>query len=286
MRWLITGASGFTGSHLTSVLRARGESVTTLGRSSANDLRCDLMAADEMGAAVRNARPDRVVHLAAISAVVHQSETDMQRVNVVGTENLLRACSALSTPPFLALASSAQVYGAHEGPIAEHTPPRPASAYGRSKLQMEAVAREWAGRLPLLIVRPFNYTGPGQPDTFLIPKIAAHFRRAEPVLTLGDVGVERDFSDVRDIIDDYLLLFERAPAGTTVNLCSGRPVSGRDIIDIFVGLTGHRPQIRQDTSLFRQNEITSLVGNPSELIRLTGRAHQWELERTLAGLLG
>lgn len=285
MRWLITGAGGFTGRHLGRALRARGEEVIGLGAASDGLIPCDLTDAASVAAAVRAARPDRVVHLAAVSFVPHGVPADFQRVNVEGAEHLLRACADLPTPPSVALASSANVYGVRGGLIDEAAPALPVSDYGRSKLAMEAVARRWADRVPLLITRPFNYTGPGQSERFLVPKIAAHFRRRAPIIELGDIDVARDFSDVRDIVDDYLGLLDRGIVGETVNLCGGRATPVREIIDAFIGLTGHRPELRRDPALVRTDEIRSLAGDPAKLIRLTGRGHRMPLSQTLADLL-
>lgn len=285
MRWLITGGRGFTGRHLLPVLSARGDEIATLGRAADDDAKCDLADASAVAAAVRAIRPDRVIHLAGISSVTHSQTEDFRRINVDGAENLLRACAALPSPPVVALASSCNVYGIRPGLIAETAEPLPVSAYGQSKLQMEQVAARWADRLPLLVARPFNYTGPGQPERFLVPKIAAHFRRRAPVIELGDIDVARDFSDVRDIVDDYLALLDGGVVGETVNLCGGRATSVRSILEVFVTLTGHRPEVRRDPALVRAHEIPSLAGDPAKLIRLTGRAHRLPLERTLADLL-
>jgi nucleoside-diphosphate-sugar epimerase len=286
MRWLVTGAAGFTGGYLLEALRGRGDEVVTLGRSATNSLRCDVADRDGLAAAVRQARPDRVVHLAAVASVTHPAADDYQRVNVAGTENLLAACAALPSPPVVALASSSNVYGIHAGIIREDHATAPVSDYGRSKLAMEAAAARWAGRLPLLVVRPFNYTGPGQSEQYLVAKLAAHFRRREPRLMLGTLEVLRDFSDVRDIADDYLALLDRPPGPfEVVNLCGGVGTSIAALVNAFSELTGHRPEIAQDPSLVRLREIPVLVGDPTNLIRLTGRAHRRPLVETLASML-
>ncbi|MEN9536868.1 MAG: hypothetical protein RLZZ178_865 [Verrucomicrobiota bacterium] len=286
MRWLVTGASGFTGGYLLEALRGRGDEAITLGRSAMNSVRCDLTDRAGLAAAVRQARPDRVVHLAAVASVAHPASGDFQLVNVAGTENLLAACGALPSPPVVALASSSNVYGIHAGIITEDAATAPVSDYGRSKLAMEAEARRWAGRLPILLARPFNYTGPGQSEQYLVAKIAAHFRRREARLTLGDLQVLRDFSDVRDIVEDYLALMDRHEGPLeVVNLCGGVGTSIAALLHAFSELTGCRPEIAQDPALLRRQEIPVLVGDPTKLVRLSGRAHRRPLADTLAAML-
>lgn len=286
MRWLVTGASGFTGRWLRRRLQALGHEVAGAGLGDADEMRCDLTEAASVRQAVHNFRPDRVVHLAAISFVAHSHPEDFTRVNVEGTVHLLAACADLATPPAVALASSAAVYGRVAGHIAETTPCQPVNDYGRSKHVMEQTAAGWAGRFPALVItRPFNYTGPGQDERFLIPKIAAAFRRRDPVLTLGRTDVARDFSDVRDVVDDYVGLLGPSPVSTTVNLCSGRATSVDDVLALFVRLTGHRPVIATDPQLVRPDEIPVLTGDPTRLIALTGRSHAIGLEQTARDLL-
>ena len=286
MHWLITGASGFTGRYLQRALRSRGERVSAVGRGPENDWRCDIADADRLAEVIRSSQPDRVIHLAGVASVTDVSSDDLQRINVAGTENLLRACALLATPPAVALASTSNVYGIHSGVLNETMRTEPVSDYGRSKLAMEIVAQRWADRLPILVARPFNYTGPGQSEKFLVAKIAAHFRRRASTITLGDIGVLRDFSDVSDVVDDYIALMERGVGGAeVVNFCTGSGVSVAAVIQAFSEMTGHHPEVRQSDGLMRRHEIPVLVGDPSKLVRLSGRAHRRPFAETLAAML-
>lgn len=286
MHWLITGGSGFTGRHLLRALRSRGEQVTTVGRGSENDQICDIADAERLTGVVRLARPDRVIHLAGVASVVGATSDELYQVNVAGTENLLRACAELTSPPSVAVASTSNVYGIHRGVITESMPAEPVSDYGLSKLRMEAVVRRWTDRMPILIARPFNYTGPGQSEKFLVAKIAAHFRRRARAITLGDTAVLRDFSDVVDVVDDYLSLLDRGFGDSeVVNFCTGSGISVAAILQAFAEMTGHHPEVLRSEGLLRQHEIPVLVGDPSKLIRLSGRAHRRPLAQTLASML-
>lgn len=285
MRWLVTGCSGFTGRHLRRRLESLGHQVWGVGLGDEDDIVCDLTDSWEVRRAVEMVRPHRVVHLAALSFVAHPRPDEFERVNVGGTVNLLDACAHLASPPAVALASSAAVYGRQSGRLAEDSGLNPVNAYGRSKLAMEESAAAWASRLPIVVTRPFNYTGPGQDARFLVPKIAAAFRQGDAQLRLGRTDVKRDFSDVRDVVEDYILLLGDKPALGAVNLCSGVPLSVDEILDAFRRIAGPGPEVVADPALLRADEVDTLSGDPSRLIALTGRGHGIPLERTLADLL-
>lgn len=185
MKILLTGAAGFTGHFFKSAAEAAGHTVVALQA----DLTDKAAVVDQ----VMQMNPDAVVHLAAISFVGHADDSAFYRVNVVGTMNLLAALAALPTRPrCVMLASSANIYGnCDTSPIAETQPAAPVNHYAMSKLAMEHMAMTYADRLPIVITRPFNYTGPGQAPHFLIPKLVSHFARKAETIELGNVHVER-----------------------------------------------------------------------------------------------
>ena len=272
-RVLVTGLRGFTGRYVQAALAQRGWEVCGLGEQT------DLADSAALAHAVAQARPQAVIHLAAIAFVGHgNADTDADafyRVNLLGTRHLLAALAQLPQPPArVLLASSANVYGNQTGGMLdESTPPQPANDYAVSKLAMEHMARLWAPRLPITIVRPFNYTGVGQSADFLLPKIVAHFRRRATSIELGNLDVWRDFSDVRAVADAYGRLLD-APAaaavGVTVNLCSGQSHSLRDIIAMAQDITGHRIDVQVNPAFVRANEVKTLLGNPAQLHALIG----------------
>jgi nucleoside-diphosphate-sugar epimerase len=180
------------------------------------------------------------------------------------------------------LASSANVYGnAVVDPITEDVPPAPANDYAVSKLAMEHAARLHAGRLPIIIVRPFNYTGVGQAPHFLLPKIVDHFRRGARRIELGNLDVARDFSDVRDVVVIYRRLIERAPPGTLVNVCSGAAYSLSDVLDLMAGIAGYRIDVTVNPAFVRANEVRRLAGDTSRLQQLVGPMERTPLAATL-----
>ena len=233
----------------------------------------DLGDASALARVVAEIVPDWVVHLAGIAFVGDLNVDAIYRVNLVGTRNLLEALvsSRAGPPGAVLLASSANVYGnAHEGRLSESTLPDPANDYAVSKLAMEYVARLYSSRLPLICTRPFNYTGVGQSESFLVPKIVAHMQRRASHIELGNVDVARDFSDVRDVAAAYVRLLEASHAiGCTVNVCSGKAYTLRELIAIVERLANHRLPIVVNPAFVRANEVRILLGDRTLLDALT-----------------
>lgn len=293
-RVLVTGLGGFTGRYVQAALEQRGWEVWGLGVQPApagakRYLQADLMDGAALAHVVAQASPQAVIHLAAIAFVGHGDADAFYSVNLLGTRHLLAALAALPRPPArVLLASSANVYGNQtEGMLDESAPPQPANDYAVSKLAMEHMARLWSAHLPVTIVRPFNYTGVGQSEDFLLPKIVSHFRRRAASIELGNLDVWRDFSDVRAVAAAYCRLLD-APAavGATVNVCSGQSHSLRGIIAMAEQITRHRLQVQVNPAFVRANEVKNLLGNPAHLHTLIGA--DWanpQLQDTLRWML-
>jgi GDP-6-deoxy-D-talose 4-dehydrogenase len=243
----------------------------------------DLLDRDGLKRVVADVKPDLVAHLAAIAFVAHGDVDAIYRVNVVGTRNLLDALSnAGHCPKAVLLASSANIYGNSDlGVLNESVLPAPANDYAVSKLAMEYAAKLWMDRLPITIVRPFNYTGVGQADNFLLPKIVSHFQRSDKVIELGNIDVERDFSDVRYVASVYKQLLELAPSGQTFNVCSGKAVSLKQAIAMVEKLAGYNIDIRVNPAFVRANEVQRLLGDTTKLYAAIGAQTPIALENTL-----
>jgi nucleoside-diphosphate-sugar epimerase len=250
-------------------------------------LNADITDAAAVAAAIGERAPSRFLHLAGISFVGHADPRDIYEVNLVGTINTLEALAALAVPPRqVVLASSASVYGATaSSPITEDAVTEPVTHYGISKLAMEQAARLYADRLPIVIARPFNYTGPGQTEDFLIPKLVEHFRGRAERVQLGQLDVEREFNDVRFVCDAYAGLLERGEPGQVYNLCTGRPLTLGLVMETLARLTGHRLDVEVDPALVRANEVRRLCGDPSRLFGTVGAITIPELEDTLRWML-
>lgn len=262
MKILITGANGFTGRAFERAAEAAGHATVAL--------RTNLADAGALTVELLDADFDAVVHLAAISFVPHADDVAFYAVNTVGTANLLQALRQRVRPPLaVLLASSANVYGnSPNSPLNEAEPPQPVNHYAASKLAMEKIALTQADTQPLFITRPFNYTGPGQAEQFLIPKLVKHFAQKAPVISLGNLYVEREFNDIGFVCDAYLGLLEFGETGQIYNICSGQPYTLNHVLQVLRDLTGHSPEIQVNPAFVRANEVHRLCGNPGKLMEL------------------
>ena len=276
---LVTGADGFTGVHFVKQAREAGYDVFAFN--------ADLTNPQAVQAQVDAAAPDVVVHLAGISFVGHDKPSAFYDVNVIGTLNLLDALLKLPhRPKRILLASSANVYGnCEQSPISEMQAPAPINHYAMSKLAMEHLAMTYADRLPLFFVRPFNYTGPGQVESFVIPKIVSHFKRQATTIELGNLTVEREYNDVRMVTDAYLKLLDKAAAGEIYNICSGKTYTLHQVIEALVELTGHQMNVVVNPAFVRANELHRLCGDVSKLHKTIGTHDPIALQNTLRWML-
>jgi nucleoside-diphosphate-sugar epimerase len=286
-RALITGLRGFTGYYMAQELTAAGYRVfgTVLpGEQAGPDIfTVDLCDRAAVAAMVEQVQPDVVTHLAGIAFVAHSDVELIYRVNILGTRNLLEALAAARhQPSAVLLASSANIYGNANLPaIDEDVTPAPANDYAVSKLAMEHMARLWMDRLPIILARPFNYTGPGQSENFLLPKIVSHFRKGARQIELGNLDIARDFSDVRMVARSYRRLLAASPAGQSFNVCSGRSHSLGSVIDMMSDIAGYRIEVNVNPAFVRASEVRTLVGSNARLTSVIGEIEQAPLAETL-----
>jgi nucleoside-diphosphate-sugar epimerase len=286
---LVTGARGFTGVHFCNALRAKGYEVHGLGRDevvSGFSHPVDLADCNNLTAILEKIRPDYIIHLAAISFVAHGCANDFYQTNLFGTLNLLDAVQQAGlSPRKILIASSANVYGnPTQEIIHEDIPPLPISHYANSKLAMENMVRLWFDRLPIVITRPFNYTGPGQTENFLVPKIIAHFRDKKKVIKLGNIDVIRDISDVGMIVDCYTRLLESPVSADIFNICSGQGYSLSAILEQVQDLAGYQIEVEVDPALVRANEIKKLIGSNQKFREKVGEITVLPLSETLKSM--
>jgi nucleoside-diphosphate-sugar epimerase len=289
-RALITGLAGFTGKYVAYELEQAGYTVYGTGIAESdlpNYFQVDLLDKQALSELILEIQPHVVVHLAAVAFVGHGNADDFYRVNLIGTRHLIEALAVNARNlEAVLLVSSANVYGntAH-GMLSESTQPDPVNEYAVSKLAMEYMAKLWQAKLPLFIVRPFNYTGIGQSEDFLLAKIVAHFRRRAPLIELGNLDVWRDFSDVRTVAQAYRRLLEVKPLGQVVNVCSGSSHSLREVIAMAENITGHKIEVRVNPDFVRANEVKHLGGNSAYLQSLIGEVAAPPLEETIRWML-
>jgi GDP-4-dehydro-6-deoxy-D-mannose reductase len=285
MRTLVTGANGFVGPHALARLRADG--VET------HEFEGDIRDPAVCLAQVRAAAPDAVLHLAAIASVAdawRQPEI-VHDVNVGGTRNLLLAVAEAAPAARVLLVSSAEVYGAvpeADQPIGEDTPLRPLSPYAQSKVEAEAVAREFG--LDTVTARPFPHIGPGQDERFAIASFASQIATIErgdapPVIRVGNLEARRDLSDVRSIVEAYSALLRTPGATGTYNVCSGVAHRIGDVLVRLLELSDAEIDVITDPERLRPADIPLLCGDPARIERELDWRPARSLDETLADTL-
>ena len=290
-RVLITGSEGFTGRYVTEEFKRAGWEVWGASLQPKPEqpqyLQIDLLQPDTLTPIVTRIQPDVVIHLAAVAFVAEDDANSFYQVNLIGTRNLLEVLSAAKKPPECTIvASSANVYGNSTLEVlSEDSPTNPANDYAVSKLAMEYLAKTYMDRLGIVITRPFNYTGVGQSNRFLIPKIVEHFRVRSPVIELGNIDVARDFSDVRDIAYLYYRLSELQPISETFNICSSNTITLRECLAKATELTGHSMEAVINSRLQRKNEIPRLTGSRENISKLGLTESPRAFEDTLLWML-
>src|SRR5215468_1380924 len=299
MRYLITGIAGFAGRHLAALLLTRGDDVHgTLHRAASGARLSELTArqpgladrlhvadvadADAVAAVVAAVRPQALVHLAGLT-FVPDSVADpaaAMRVNALGALHVFAAVQRDAPQCRVLAVGSGDAYGQvgpEDLPVRESCVFRPVSPYGASKAALDLLADQWArgAGLDIVRVRPFNHTGPGQRPDFVCPDFARQLvavARGErpPVLSVGDLDLVRDFSDVRDVSAAYIALCERGTSGEAYNVCSGVGRSVRSVLESLSDIVG--VQVRTETAgeRLRPVSVPVLVGNPDKLCAATG----------------
>lgn len=278
MKILITGLNGFTGQYLAPALQAQGHEV--LG------LKSDLRDESALNQELKQEVFDAVIHLAAVAFVAHQNPNQFYEVNSIGTRNLLQAVQdSQSHIQTVILASSASVYGNQTaGSLSESHVPQPANDYAVSKLTMEHIGQLFSKHLPICITRPFNYTGVGQAEHFLVPKIVQHFKLKKTEIELGNLDVWREFGDVRQLASFYIQLLNTPQQGIW-NLCTGKAHALSEILDLCQSLSGHHLLVKQNPAFMRANEVKILKGDARKINSLMGKTADYSLKDTLTWML-
>ncbi|MDE3082150.1 MAG: GDP-mannose 4,6-dehydratase [Acidobacteriota bacterium] len=280
MRALITGGEGFVGRHLAAHARAQGDDVTVV------DVECDVTDAARVRDVVRDASPDVIYHLAALSSVADSwnDPAAYTRVNVLGTHHVLAAARELEGC-VVVVVSSADVYGVvdeRDLPLVETHPPSPASPYAQSKLEAEGFARRAArAGQRVVIARPFPHLGPGQSTRFAVPALTARLLEARErgltSIAVGDLRARRDYCDVRDVVRAYRLLSEFGRAGEIYHVAGGHDVELAAVAALLAERLGLDVAFEVDAELLRPVEVPVLRGSFAKIHETTG----WEPVITL-----
>lgn len=290
MRAFVTGGHGFVGPWLRAHLEEAGDEVVAPPDG------WEITDPAQVTAAVADAAPEAIYHLAAISNVVQswQAPAHTFEVNALGTLHLLEAARGLVAPPRVVLIGSAEVYGKvrpDQVPITEDTPLRPVTPYAASKVAAEFLGMQafLAHGLPVLSVRAFNHIGPTQAGGFVVSDLARRIvdarRDGIKTLPVGNLSPRRDFTDVRDVVRAYRLLVERGEPGEAYNVCSGRDVAVEELAHRLLELSGADLSLETDPSLVRPVDLPVLKGDPTKIERATGWKPEIPLDQTLTEVL-
>ncbi|MDH3405011.1 MAG: GDP-mannose 4,6-dehydratase [Acidobacteriota bacterium] len=311
MRALITGITGFAGSHLADYLLAEEPEVEIFGtyrwRSRTENVehvldRIQLVEANlrdyaSILATLDEVRPDYVFHLAAQSFVPSswRSPVDTLSTNIEGQTHLFEAVRALGIDPVIQIACSSEEYGLvlpGETPIKETNPLRPLSPYAVSKVTQDYLAYQYHRSYGLKAVRTrgFNHTGPRRGEPFVTSNFAAQLARIEagqrePKIRVGNLDAVRDFTDVRDMVRGYWLAVTRATPGEVYNIASGVGISIRELLDRLIALCKVPVEIETDPERLRPSDVEVLIGDYSKFSAETGWQPRIPLDQTLADIL-
>ena len=310
MRLLITGITGFVGSHMAEYALAQGAAVfgSSRWRSKTDNIEhlrsritlieCDLRDMSSVRALVEVANPSHVIHLAAQSFVgaSWQAPAETISTNIMSQVNLLEAIRGLKlSPSFLAVGSSEEYGLVHEDelPIRETNPLRPLSPYAVSKIAQDMMGYQYfkSYGLPILRTRAFNHTGPRRGDVFVESNFAKQVAEVEaglcePAVSVGDLRPRRDYSDVRDIVRGYWLVLHHAEPGEVYNLCSGRSWSIQHVLDFLLAQSTVKGiAVKVDPVRLRPSDVMVLEGDASKIEKATGWRAEIPFEQTLTDLL-
>lgn len=300
-RILVTGASGFAGRHLLAALE-RAATVTAWGRertlpASEDALTwraVDLLDRHAVAREVAAAQPDLVFHLAAAAQVGASWRTSGRTlaVNALGTHHLLSALKDRAPGARVIVIGSAAVYRSSSEPLREDSPLGPSSPYAVSKLAQEELSLRAArfDGLDLVVVRPFNHTGPGQSPDYIASSVARQIALAEagrqpPRLLVGNLEARRDLTDVRDVVRAYVLLADKGRSGEVYNVCRGVAVAMRDLVAELVARSRVALEVATDPDRLRPVDTPIVLGSFARLAAETGWQPEIPLERTLDDLL-
>lgn len=312
MRVLVTGITGFVGSHLADYIlkhhpdvelfgiyrwRSRTENIEHVLNRFTN-MECDLRDAASVRAVIEDIRPDRIFHLAAQSFVPSswRAPSESLETNILGQVNIFEAVRNLGLDPWIQIACSSEEYGMvyeNEVPIRETNPLRPLSPYAVSKVGQDYLGYQYFMSYGLKIVRTrgFNHTGPRRGDVFVCSDFAKQIveiekGQREPVMYVGNLEAKRDFTDVRDMVRAYWVSLDGGcKPGDAYNICSGRCWTIQEVLDKLLALSDTTIRIEQDIRRLRPSDVPILLGDNSKFNKATGWTPKIDFNQTLRDIL-
>jgi GDP-4-dehydro-6-deoxy-D-mannose reductase len=309
-RVLVTGVTGFAGSHLVDYMltrndceifgiqrwRSRTENIEHFA-DKVTILECDLRDATSTRDTLERVRPDWIFHLAAQSFVPTSwiAPTESLTTNIFGQLNLFEAVRHIGLKCRIQLACSSEEYGMvfpNEVPIQETNPLRPLSPYAVSKVTQDMLGYQYwmSFKVDSVRTRGFNHEGPRRGPVFVASDFAKQIAdiekgRKPPMLHVGNLEAKRDFTDVRDMVRAYWLALEKCEPGEVYNICSGTAWSIQKVLDHLLSLTKTKIEVKQDPARLRPSDVPILLGDNSKFVKATGWKPVIPFEKTLADML-
>jgi len=310
MKALVTGITGFVGSHLAEYLLAKKD-VEVWGidrwRSKTDNIdhikdklkliECDLRDASSVEKAIDLVKPEKIFHLAAQSFVPTSWNAPAETIttNIIGELNIFEAVHKIGINPWIQIACSSEEYGMvypDETPIKETNPLRPLSPYGVSKVGQDMLGYQYAMSYGMNIVRTrgFNHTGPRRGEVFVESNFAAQIARIEkgkipPVIHVGNLEARRDYTDARDMVRGYWLATEKCKRGEEYNICTGKDFTIQNVLDILLSYSKIKVDVKQDPARMRPSDVMILLGDNTKFTKSTGWKPEIPFEKTLLDLL-
>ena len=312
MRILVTGITGFAGSHMADYLlekhrgaeiygivrwRSKTENIDHLDGKGIKLYECDIRDAHNVRKVIDQIKPERIFHLAAQSFVPTSwsAPAETLTTNVIGELNIFEAVRQLGINPFIQIACSSEEYGyvkEDEVPVKESNPLRPLSPYGVSKVAQDLLGYQYFKSYGLNIIRTraFNHTGPRRGKVFVCSDFARQVARIEvgkqePVIKVGNLDAKRDFTDVRDVVKGYWLATEKGSAGEVYNICFGKAYPIKEVLDILLSFSKANVKIEPDEARMRPSDVQILLGDNSKFTKQTGWKPEIPFEKTMEDLL-
>lgn len=311
MKILITGVTGFVGSHLAEYCLSLDQQVEVIGtcrwrsrreniehlEDAINLYECDLRDASSVKTLLADIQPERIFHLAAQSYVPSSWNSPGETIttNVIGQLNIFEAMRETNSTASIQIAGSSEEYGLvhpEEAPITEENPLRPLSPYAVSKVAQDMLAYQYFQSYGLRVVRTraFNHTGPRRGDVFVTSNFAKQIAEIEagqrpPVIHVGDLNPKRDFTDVRDIVRAYWLSLEHCSLGEVYNVASGKAYRIKEVLKILLDNSGQDIEVVEDPERLRPSDVPLLLGDNSRFCKATGWVPEIPFEQTAKDLL-
>ncbi len=296
-RILITGAEGFVGSHLMKILKESLDIIIPacfplLKPKKGKFVSLDIMNIDMVREILKSHNPDIIFHLAAVSSVAKSffDRPLTYNTNIIGTVNLLEAAQSLGKKIKFIFVSTCEVYGGGEN-LKEDSPIILVNPYAVSKYAGEIICKEYANAgIDAIVLRPFNHTGPGQSDDFVLPSIARQVAEIErgkkiPLIEVGNTQIKREFMNIMDVVLAYKLALDKCAVGETYNISSNQSHTLAEAIELFRKYSKTTFDIKIDPLRVRKTDISALVGNGEKFAQVTGWSPKIKFEKTIEDLL-